>query len=389
VKVPRAPLFVRFMFMLGALAIATSGCRIVPQGQAQGTRSLVLAHIRPSVLVIIINQGSLPALRTAGALVESTARPDEQVIILSARGGATLASSDAPGPPTASVPAPPTAPRHPTSFQRARYNQAIQHYRSMVSRDRAALLRQQQRQLNAWAASLIVQADGRPVLQSTRDMSIGADLGVAAADIASMRQAGMPYGTATVVAVMGVDQTVAQSPSVPPADLQTSDVVVDNFSGSVDEQAAWQSSLVQGGAARAVVLTPATNDQLATVVREGLDGAITDTLTSVLFAPGQYTLQPAAIPQMRRLLHLLAVSYPHATANVNGYTDSLPVLGGNLRLSRLRAQEVERWLIAHKIAAGRLQAFGYGDTNPVAPNIPTGQPLNRRVVVVIDPALAA
>ena len=175
-----------------------------------------------------------------------------------------------------------------------------------------------------------------------------------------------------------------------PADgLQASTIVVDNFSGSVDEQAAWQSTLVQGGAARAVVLTPATDDQLTAVVQEGLDGAIIDTLTSVLFARGQYMLEPGALPQMRRLLHLLAVSYPHATASINGYTDSLPGPGGNLRLSRLRAQEVGQWLIAHGIAAGRLQAFGYGDTNPVAPNTPAGQPLNRRVVVVVDPAISA
>ena len=123
-------------------------------------------------------------------------------------------------------------------------------------------------------------------------------------------------------------------------------------------------------------------------LQEGLDGAIIDTLTSVLFAPGQYMLEPGALPQMRRLLHLLAVSYPYATATINGYTDGLPALGGNLRLSRLRAQEVGQWLIVHGIAAGRLQAFGYGDTNPVAPNTPAGQPLNRRVVVVVDPAIA-
>ena len=35
------------------------------------------------------------------------------------------------------------------------------------------------------------------------------------------------------------------------------------------------------------------------------------------------------------------------------------------------------------------QAFGYGDTDPVAPNTAHGQPLDRRVVVVIDPATAA
>lgn len=37
----------------------------------------------------------------------------------------------------------------------------------------------------------------------------------------------------------------------------------------------------------------------------------------------------------------------------------------------------------------RLEAFGYGDSDPVAPDAADGQPLNRRVVVVIDPATAA
>jgi flagellar motor protein MotB len=41
------------------------------------------------------------------------------------------------------------------------------------------------------------------------------------------------------------------------------------------------------------------------------------------------------------------------------------------------------------IDAGRLQAFGYGDTDPVAPDTARGQPLNRRVVVVIDPVVSA
>ena len=138
-----------------------------------------------------------------------------------------------------------------------------------------------------------------------------------------------------------------------------------------------------------VLITSATEDQLVPVVQEGLDGAVTDTLTSVLFALGQHKLQAAARPQMLQLLYLLIVKYPRATVTINGYTDNLPVPGGNLRLSQLRAQEVEAWLIAHGVAAGRLQAFGYGDTDPVAPNTSHGQPLNRRVVVVIDPATVA
>jgi len=63
--------------------------------------------------------------------------------------------------------------------------------------------------------------------------------------------------------------------------------------------------------------------------------------------------------------------------------------GGNLLLSQRRAEAVEKWLTAHGVAAGRLQAFGYGDTDPIAPDKPQGQPLNRRVVVVLDPAVSS
>ena len=335
----------RFLIALAAILAGVTGCRILPQAQPPGRHSLSLAAARPAVLVAITDPGSVPGMRATGALVASTVRPGERVVILGARGGALLASSQAPPSPAAFVPDPPAAPSHPTSFQRARYDQAVRQYRGVVSRTRTALLQKQREQLRTWAASVIVQAARHPVVQYAGDTSIGADLGAAASAVASMRQAGLPYGTPVVIAVMGVDQAAAPSPPALPA----STVVVDGFPGGADEQAAWQSSLVQDGASRVVVLTSATGDQLVTVVRQGLDGAITDTLTSVLFAAGKYTLQPAALSQLRHLLQLLTVRYPHATASVDGYTDDRPVPGGNILLSQRRAQQVEHWLIQNGI----------------------------------------
>lgn len=383
----RAPASVRLMVALGVLLAGVSGCKILPQSHPQGTRSLRLAPASPSVLVAITDPQSATVMRATGALVEGTVRAGERVIILSARDGAPLAEGKAPPSPTVSVPDPPVAPRHPTSFQRASYNHAAATYRTTVARDWAELLSRRRGQLRAWAESLVAQAASRPALQSAQSADVGADLGSASSVIASMREAGLPYGTPTVIVVMAVNQAAASAPT---AALQASTVVVNDFPGSLAEQAAWQSSLLQDGAARAVVLTPATGDQLAGVVTQGLDGAVTDTLTNILFARGQYTLRPAALPQLRHLLHLLAVEYPHATATIDGYTDSLPVpgKGGNLLLSLRRAQAVLQWLTAQHVAAGRLQAFGYGDTDPAAPNTSEGQPLNRRVVVVIDPAVA-
>ncbi len=280
-------------------------------------------------------------------------------------------------------------PPDPTSFQKARHSQAVRQYRIMMRTDLASLRRQQQVELATWAKSVVAEADARPVRQRAQNGSIATALGVAASDLFSLRQAGLGYGNGTVIAVMSVDDAAESAAPSLPSGLQGSSVVVNDFPGSIEEQAGWQSSLAQSGAARTVVLTPDTDGQLLTVVQQGLDGAVSDTLTSVLFALGQHQPQAAALLQLRQLLYLLTVKYPRATATINGYTDSLPAPGGNLQLSLLRAQAVEGWLLAHGVAAARLQAFGYGDTDPVAPNAPDGQPLNRRVVVIIDPSAPA
>ena len=381
----RVPVLVRAVAVLGVLLTGVSGCR-----HPQTMRTLFLAAVKASVLVIITNPDSPLAMRATGALAVGSARPEERLLILSAQDGAVLASAQAPPSPSRQVAQPPAGlPAHPTSFQKARYVQAVQQYQKTVLRDMAALRSQQQEQLAAWARSAVAAAGAKAVLQSARNASIGADLSSAASALFSLRQAGLGYGAGTVVTIMGVDDAATEYLPKLPSGLRGSSVVVDDFPGNVDEQAAWQSGLEQGGAARVVLITPVTEDQFVPVVRQGLDGAVTDTLTSVLFTLGQFTLQAGALPQMRHLLYLLTVRYPNATVTINGYTDDLPVPGGNLQLSQLRAQQVEDWLVAQGVAAGRLQAFGYGETGPVAPNTPHGQPLNRRVVVVIDPATGA
>jgi len=387
VKPPPAALPARLGTVLGAVVLGLSGCGFLP-GHPQGTRALPEPATSASVLVIITNPASPAAMRATGALVIASARPREQVIILSSLGGTVLASSRAPGSPGIQLPAPPAPlPSRPTSFQKARHQQALQHYQDAVRRARAVVLAGQHRELTAWARSVMARAASRPASPGSQVFSISGDLGVAVSDISSLRQAGMGVLNGVIV-VEGVSGAMARSAPAPSTGLQASAVVVDDFPGTANEEAAWQAGLVQGGAARAVILTPATGGQLIPVVEQGLDGAVTDTVTSVLFGLGRYQLQAAALRQLRRLLHLLTVEYPDATVSINGYADSLPALGGNLLLSQRRGQAVAQWLIAHGVAAGRLQAFGYGDSDPVAPESSSGQPLNRRVVVVINPAVS-
>ena len=383
------PMLVRFLTLLSAILLGVSGCSFL-SGPSSGMRTLVLPRPEAPVLFILVNQYSAAAVQATETFAAESTRPGERLVILSARGGSALASSVAPPSPSAPIPAPPAGlASDPTAFQKARHSQALRQYLNTVRRAWEALQIGQQEALATWAKSTVASAFSRPVLQSAGNVSINQGLAAVAADVSSLRQAGVGDGAGIVIAITGITDAIAHVAPALPVVLRGTTVVADDFPGSVSEEAAWQAGLLQSGAARVVLLTPATDDQMATVIDQGLDGAVTDTLTSVLFALGQYKIQAAALPQMRRLLHLLTVTYPRATATINGYTDNLPVTGGNLMLSQLRAQEVEDWLIAHEVAAGRLQAFGYGDTDPVAPNTPNGQPLNRRVIVIIDPATAA
>jgi outer membrane protein OmpA-like peptidoglycan-associated protein len=69
---------------------------------------------------------------------------------------------------------------------------------------------------------------------------------------------------------------------------------------------------------------------------------------------------------------------------VEGHTDSDGKDEANLDLSDRRAKAVQRYLVDKGVAAGRLEAVGYGETRPVKPNTSkTNKEANRRVEFVI------
>jgi len=65
---------------------------------------------------------------------------------------------------------------------------------------------------------------------------------------------------------------------------------------------------------------------------------------------------------------------------IEGHTDNAGSSATNLKLSQDRANAVMQWLIEHGVPADKLEAIGYGDSKPVAPNLTSrGRALNRRV----------
>ncbi len=349
----------RLVALVVALVLGISGCKLMTLSTQAATQQVSLARAKPSLLEVLTDGASPSVLAVMRALITATIRGGERILILDDRSGGVLASSTAPAPPSLSVtgrPAP--LPAAATSFQKSRFQRAMGQYRARLRNARAAIQLRQKEELMAWARTLVARTDAQLLRRVTGNGGIRAALGAAAADMSSLNQAGVAYGARKVVVILGMDDATASSVPGLSMGLQHSTVVIDDFPGSSDDEAAWQAGLLQAGASRAVLLTPATGDQLAIATRQGLDGSITETLTSVSFGPGQYALRPAALAQLRNLLRRVTVTYPQSTASINGYTDNLPVAGGNLQLSQRRAQAVEAWLVAHGVAASRLQAAG-------------------------------
>lgn len=78
--------------------------------------------------------------------------------------------------------------------------------------------------------------------------------------------------------------------------------------------------------------------------------------------------------------------FDKTTVSVYGHADATGPEDYNMQLSQRRAQSVSSYLASQGVAPGRLQAVGFGENRPVAPNdTEAGRSANRRVEIVIDP----
>jgi chemotaxis protein MotB len=108
---------------------------------------------------------------------------------------------------------------------------------------------------------------------------------------------------------------------------------------------------------------------------------------SILFPPGQSTLQPQLILVLRAIAAVLVQT--DFMINIEGHTDNTPISNSqfpsNWELSAVRATTVLRLFVEAGIAPERLTAIGYADTRPVEPNLlADGRAKNRRVTILVD-----
>lgn len=86
-----------------------------------------------------------------------------------------------------------------------------------------------------------------------------------------------------------------------------------------------------------------------------------------------------------QIARILKDSETEGTLKIEGHTDNVGSEDYNQGLSLRRAQAVRDFLIDQGVAANRLEAVGYGETDPIATNlIPEGREENRRVEFNLD-----
>lgn len=104
-------------------------------------------------------------------------------------------------------------------------------------------------------------------------------------------------------------------------------------------------------------------------------------LDHVYFDTDKATLRPDSYTELEDLLAYLQ-RHDAIRVEIAGHTDNTGTAAHNLQLSQARAEAIVKFLVSKGIKPGRLQAKGYGATQPVAENdTEKGRQLNRRTEV--------
>jgi len=131
-----------------------------------------------------------------------------------------------------------------------------------------------------------------------------------------------------------------------------------------------------------------TLSQLASV-REEARGLIVTLPGSIYFDVNKADVKPAMRARLTEIARALGTA-PNQRVLIEGHTDSDGSNEYNLQLSRLRSESVRSVLVAGGVSPDRLEAQGYGETQPIATNATSaGKAQNRRVELVLEGGAAA
>lgn len=105
---------------------------------------------------------------------------------------------------------------------------------------------------------------------------------------------------------------------------------------------------------------------------------VRDAIQNLEFATGKADIKPNSYPSLNRVAELLKTK--NFSLKLAGHTDNVGRDDNNMRLSKDRAESVKQYLVSQGANPSRIEATGYGETQPIASNkTAAGRQKNRRV----------
>ncbi|OOQ62171.1 OmpA family protein [Mucilaginibacter pedocola] len=114
------------------------------------------------------------------------------------------------------------------------------------------------------------------------------------------------------------------------------------------------------------------------IVTEEDKRVVKDAINNLEFDLGKATIRPKSFPSLDRVARLLTDK--NFSLKLAGHTDNTGSDALNLRLSKDRAESIKSYLVSKGANPSRIEATGYGESQPIATNATAaGRQANRRV----------
>jgi OOP family OmpA-OmpF porin len=122
---------------------------------------------------------------------------------------------------------------------------------------------------------------------------------------------------------------------------------------------------------------PVTKDVKVYVTEEDKK-VVKEAIRNLEFDFGKSTIRSKSYPSLNRVAGLLIEK--NFSLKLAGHTDNVGSDAANLKLSKERAESIKSYLVSQGVNASRVEATGYGESQPIASNkTAKGRQANRRV----------
>jgi OOP family OmpA-OmpF porin len=105
---------------------------------------------------------------------------------------------------------------------------------------------------------------------------------------------------------------------------------------------------------------------------------VSEAMRNIEFDFGKATIRARSLPYLDRVAAML--KQKGFSLKLAGHTDNVGSDAANLKLSKSRAESIKSYLVSQGVHSGKIEAVGYGESQPIATNkTDAGRQKNRRV----------